>query len=554
MASVFFKRGTKSGLANVQLQDGAIYVTTDERAMYVDIPDPAVSGQLKRIRLGDFREYANFQTIAALSASALDTSALYYAQAENILCKWTGVTTGPNHGWIQINAQSTLAELAVDIYNSVTSITNGVQIHSGIRDGDYLETISGNIQLVSADSAKLAITGAAGQNGVPIITLTPEAIVYDFDTEITTVNGNPNLSFTFSKTGTTAGGSTVNDVDTINIPLRGDGVSVYESNGTLVIESDANIQSVTNAFSAAGVFTTTLIDGNSSQIVSNTVTPTIRYGQTTQDAVFASGVAILDVYTKNEVDTKINTELRAANAMTFKGSVGTASGSIGLALPTTNVKVGDTYKVSSTGNYGSQQNCNVGDMFIAMGTEDDTGVITSGLTWVYIPSGKDDGNNNASYFVLEYNSTTNTIDLVDGDLLVSASIVSGTDIEFDSFNGSPRINHAAVTRTNTTGQAQNQVSGHGAFSVNVITGITTSNTGHVTGVETTQINIADEYNAVKRVEFANSIAQSSGNAKVTLEVEDEIGTESGYFELHSDSLSFSASGSTTNIEMEWGSF
>lgn len=88
MASVLFKRGLKSGLTSAPLRDGTIYVTTDERAMYMDVTD--THGTVNRIRLGDFREYANFDTISRLSASQLDSTALYYASRENILCKWTG--------------------------------------------------------------------------------------------------------------------------------------------------------------------------------------------------------------------------------------------------------------------------------------------------------------------------------------------------------------------------------------------------------------------------------------------------------------------------------
>ena len=43
MANILFKRGTKAGLANASIVDGTIYVTTDERAMYMDYtPAPTV--------------------------------------------------------------------------------------------------------------------------------------------------------------------------------------------------------------------------------------------------------------------------------------------------------------------------------------------------------------------------------------------------------------------------------------------------------------------------------------------------------------------------------
>jgi len=65
-------------------------------------------------------------------------------------------------------------------------------------------------------------------------------------------------------------------------------------------------------------------------------------------------------------------------AMVFKGTVGTG-GTAGTALPTTGVKVGDTYKIVTAGTYASQA-AKVGDLFIATATTP---------TWAYVPSGDD---------------------------------------------------------------------------------------------------------------------------------------------------------------------
>ena len=65
-------------------------------------------------------------------------------------------------------------------------------------------------------------------------------------------------------------------------------------------------------------------------------------------------------------------------AMVFKGTVGTG-GTAGASLPTSGVKIGDTYKVASAGTYASQA-AKVGDLFIATATTP---------TWAYVPSGDD---------------------------------------------------------------------------------------------------------------------------------------------------------------------
>ena len=64
--------------------------------------------------------------------------------------------------------------------------------------------------------------------------------------------------------------------------------------------------------------------------------------------------------------------------MYFKGTIGTG-GTAGTALPTSGVKVGDTYKIITDGTYASQA-AKVGDMFIATATTP---------AWAYIPSGDD---------------------------------------------------------------------------------------------------------------------------------------------------------------------
>lgn len=87
MANVLFKKGLLANLPTKKVE-GTIYVTTDERAMYLDVSDS------QRIRLGDFIEVAN---IAALPSTGANVSALYYATAENVLAKWSG------SAWVQIN-------------------------------------------------------------------------------------------------------------------------------------------------------------------------------------------------------------------------------------------------------------------------------------------------------------------------------------------------------------------------------------------------------------------------------------------------------------------
>lgn len=88
MATVSFKKGLLANLP-VAMSEGTLYVTTDERALYLDIDNST------RIRIGDFQEFA---TLAALQANTNpSTTALYYITELNVLAKWNGAA------YVQIN-------------------------------------------------------------------------------------------------------------------------------------------------------------------------------------------------------------------------------------------------------------------------------------------------------------------------------------------------------------------------------------------------------------------------------------------------------------------
>lgn len=96
MANVMFKKGLLTNLPKTYAE-GTFYVTTDERAIYLDVSDSA------RIRLGDFIEVAN---TVALPANA-NVNALYYVTDINCLAKWNGAE------WIQINRDTGMTSVEV---------------------------------------------------------------------------------------------------------------------------------------------------------------------------------------------------------------------------------------------------------------------------------------------------------------------------------------------------------------------------------------------------------------------------------------------------------
>lgn len=115
MAKVAFKKGLLAGLSAAPISAGTVYITTDERAMYLDINDTT------RVRIGDFQEFADLTALRANTNPS--TTALYYVTDLNCLAKWNGSE------YVQINldtgatsAEVTGAGNAVDgvTYNPAT--------------------------------------------------------------------------------------------------------------------------------------------------------------------------------------------------------------------------------------------------------------------------------------------------------------------------------------------------------------------------------------------------------------------------------------------------
>lgn len=127
MANVAFKKGLLNMLPSTYAE-GTFYITTDERAIYLDINNET------RIRLGDFQEFAN---IAALEANTNpSTSALYYVTDINCLAKWDGSQ------YVQINRDTgaTSFEVVGD-GNAVTSVSyNSATRKLTLTKGETLAT------------------------------------------------------------------------------------------------------------------------------------------------------------------------------------------------------------------------------------------------------------------------------------------------------------------------------------------------------------------------------------------------------------------------------
>ena len=130
MANVNFRKGLRSALP-ATYAEGTFYVTTDERAIYLDVSDSA------RIRLGDFQEFAN---IEALEANANpSTTALYYVTDINCMAKWNGSE------YIQINTDTGMT--SVEVVGDGNAVTAAVYN----KEGRKLTLTKGATYMTAAD-------------------------------------------------------------------------------------------------------------------------------------------------------------------------------------------------------------------------------------------------------------------------------------------------------------------------------------------------------------------------------------------------------------------
>lgn len=594
-ARVKFLRGTLANLPTAKT-DGNIYITTDERGMYVDYKD--TNNTLQRIRIGDLLEFPNWAAIEAQAATgAYSTSALYYAQSENILGKWNGTS------WTQINAPTQFSQIVSDMgYNITVGSGTTATIKLNVRDGSNVPQYEDALtyKLVSADANVLRLTSSTdGQNpSHPVIQMRVKDLQSNFEagTDASAYSDDSvALNFYSYETGTDASGTVVTKpasltpASTIQLNADNTGFVHVKATNAGVITVGAKL-TFAQAFDSSGVLTTTVTDDFSNiSVASYNVTPTISYGKAgaKTSAVFANGVANLDVYTIAQVDTEITNKLKAVNAMVFKGSLGSAGdGGIVSQLPlgTEEVQIGDTYKVVTPGTYiantqtpPTTYSAIVGDMFIATssdGTEETNGYITpSKIRWVYIPSGNDEG----ATFTMQYDSTLSKLMLTSSGVQVGAALAIGDGLTATSAGaGSNQVitvshnTYAAITPASDATAARNigdTGNEYGSATFTAITGITTEN-GHITDIKTGAFTV-ELKTPIKQVNMNGGLVALSGNAITpsasatssraaitsTMVLADNTDV-SGSMNISSNTLTFRKASATSDltVDMLWETF
>lgn len=144
----------------------------------------------------------------------------------------------------------------------------------------------------------------------------------------------------------------------------------------------------------------------------------------------ADPTADLGAATKQYVDNQITTKLATADAMVFKGTLGT--GGTVTSVPTSNVVEGDTYKIITAGSYAGYSGCKVGDLLIAL----NSGSLTANTTnWAYVPSGDE------TVTTIKYSTSTQslTTSAQSGAITVGEAATKQVDTSISASSSSTKL-------------------------------------------------------------------------------------------------------------------
>lgn len=530
MANVGFKLGTQAKVdallktPGTLVVEGSFYLTSDTHRLYIGQKATAedTNAQLFPVNEGVIT-VANVADLPNVSEADKPVYAgrFYYVTNGNILCVYSGKS------WVQINT------------NTDTTISS----HSySIKGGTITDKIG-----LSSGANKDATFTVTGANGVQIT---------GTGTTLTITGDKYSLSSTVASNKATVKLDSANTTNDTSVVLAGgDNVTITQDANTKEVTIKSNntkLTSLTGAAAAEG-FTVTGNNSDGSKATAATINPQIKVGKTTQPvAKFINGTATLDVYSTKDIDDK----MKALNAMVYKGTLG-KKGTV-QALPTTNICIGDTYLAAEDVTI-NEHTVHTGSLIIARGTEDASGFITTEtLVWDIVESTKD-------------SDTQYKFQTIAGGIKLHAStgpdagqlvINGGTDVAVASassdasLNQTLTVNHKAVTRADSADTALSQTK-NASTDVTVITGVTTSATGHVTGVKTKKITLVDSN--TKLTSVSNSVTATSNIATVTSTVKGTLGTgaetkATGAFTVASTSMTVTGSNNQVNIDLTWGTF
>ena len=145
MAELLFKKGLHANLAAAAKKAGTLYVTTDEKCLYLDISDT------ERIRLqGSVLYYSTLEEFYKNEQPPYSTDVIYFIEKDsegnqfNALMRWNAAASE----WIQLNATASSVDNALkELQSQITANANTLKSHGTSLEGimTRLATVEGYV-------------------------------------------------------------------------------------------------------------------------------------------------------------------------------------------------------------------------------------------------------------------------------------------------------------------------------------------------------------------------------------------------------------------------
>lgn len=572
--NVLFKRGMQQSLDAAQTIEGAFYLTKDTHRLYVGqdgekvLLNQTVSFVESVQKLNELaQDWENrgvqadhvqdiYYVVPGNDPNAVNT------HKGNILAVYCKV--GTSYAWMQINPDTNT--YVTDLSTSAVAKTggNGVILTTSATMNN--ETVHEGNLTIAGDGKTVNVTFANDANGKnPVVTIKGDTYT------LSAADNKINLGSALGQAGSS--------VEVV----AGSNVTVSTANNKITVAAKDTVNTEASlTLGANGVLTMGVTD-NSENTVSKSATLSVKYGANKNQTGYVGGT--LDVYTIGEVDSKIEDRFKNLNGLTYIGTVGVENGHGAFVLDDyvvyngsnkLDVHVGDMFLVADTVDYANGKSANAGDLLIATGTEDANGVLTT-ITWTYVPSGDDSEIDTTYSFTADAAENTLTVTSKNADnigevgaiqikgskdqankddLIVVTSEAQGTNNE--KLAVTVKHGEVAFTSNANPGDADHLVNLNTTDSVDVITGVTVTKEGHVSGLVKNRLK-APRYelsDGVTITDASNGTVSSGVNVKLGLHVQDgsDVFQTTGYT-LKSENLKIkSETANTIEINYIWGEF
>ena len=380
MSMVNFKYGSFKNLPQT-ITNGTIYVTKDEKAMYIDLDGNRIRvGQIISLTTEDWQKLI----------PPYSQEGFYYLTDSNALLKYNGTE------WIQLNSTADIKNCLkalgfLGILEEQPAAGNNGEICT-VNGKNYIYVENKWVEFGSVGSEILAIQAKNDEQDEKIETF--EGQVRELMEKDTSIEAN--IELIEKVVGYVGSGDT--------LPASANEGDIFIHNGTIKMYGKVNLSDTTLAWHAVGNESLRIealrkrIEEAKEEILGtkNNVAYEGTVGEVAE-TVDEHDTAIESLQKSVEdLGKRIDNDLQAADAMVYQGTIEQVND-----LPT-QVGKGWTYKVvndilkssfnSEKVNFATAHEdelyVRTGDLFIATGTEDDDGFITEAtLKWDHIPSG-----------------------------------------------------------------------------------------------------------------------------------------------------------------------